>query len=137
MSFCYDVLVIVFLFHSLSQFDSTCGADEATEVTPHTLGAYDVRLTGGSVEDDGLMSTIVAGGLAASATHTHLAINLGIDDGLTVEFVGIHEYSDRLANQVREMTHTAFGHITLQTLYQVVDDAIAILHDSGTYLNIE
>ena len=88
MSFCYDVLVIVFLWNSLSQLDSTYGTDEATEVTPHTLGAYDVRLTGGCVEDDGLMTAIATGYFTAAAPHAHLTIDLGIDDALPVELGG-------------------------------------------------
>ena len=105
-------------------------------MTTHTLGAYDARLTGGGVEDDGLMTTIATGGLTTSAAHTNLTIDLGIDDGLTVEVGGHYEGIDSLANQVGKMTDTPLDHIALKTQFQVVDDAIAILHDSGAHLDI-
>ena len=88
MSFCYDVLVIVFLFHSLSQFDSTYGADKPAEVTTHTLFANDVWLAGRRVEDDGLMTAIATGYFTAAAPHTLLTFNLRVDDALPVELGG-------------------------------------------------
>jgi hypothetical protein len=67
-------------------------------VTAHALGAYDARLTGGCVEDNGLMTTIVARYFATATTHTLFLIDLGIDNRAAIEFAGRYEHLYSFAN---------------------------------------
>ena len=57
-------------------------------MTPYTFGAYDMRLTRGCVEGDGLMPAIATRQLTTAATHTPLTVDLGIDQRGAVELAG-------------------------------------------------
>lgn len=80
--------VFVFLFDALREANGAGGADEAAEVATDTARAHDAWLAQGGVEGDGLVATVVAGGVAAAATDAHVAVNLRIDDGRAVEVGG-------------------------------------------------
>ncbi len=73
------------LLNPLRHADSACGTDKATEVTTYAARADDVWTTCCGVEGDGLMTTIHAGRVAASATYAALGVDLGIDDGAAIE----------------------------------------------------
>ena len=50
--------------------------------------------------------------------------------------VGIQELLQALSHQLLQFSDTTLGHITLQTENEVINDAIAILHDGGAYLHV-
>ena len=105
-------------------------------MTAHTLRANQLGTACLVVEDDSLMATVVARYLTASATETKLFVELGIDDGGAVQIIRIEELRYFLAHQCLQVADTAFGHIALETENEVFDDAITILHDSGTNLYV-
>ena len=128
--------LILFLRDTVGEADGTCGADNPAEVTAHALRPHDTWLARGGVEDNGLMAAVVAGHLATSAAHTLLAVNLRIDNGLTIQLGGLYKQRHRLAHKVCHVRHSTLGHIALQTQYQVVDDAVAVLHHGRTNLYV-
>ena len=133
---CPELALRFFLHDTLCQTDGACWTDQTTEVAAHTLGAYEMGLTGRMIEDDGLMSTVAARYLTASATYAQLLVELWIDDGVTIQMVGLQELRQLLAYEVLQLADTAFGHIALQTQDEVVDDAITILHCGRAHLYV-
>lgn len=57
-------------------------------MAPHALCSNETGLARLTVEDNGLMTAIATGNLTTATTHTFLAVDLGIDNGITVK-VGI------------------------------------------------
>ena len=88
------------------------------------------------IKDNSLMTTVVARQLAASATHTQFLIELRIDDGITVQIVRFQELLQTLTYEVVELGDAALRHIASQAEYEVVDDAVSVLHHSGTHLYV-
>jgi hypothetical protein len=88
------------------------------------------------IEDDGLMTAVVARHLTAPAANTQLPVKLGIDDGAAVQTVRLLEFRNLFTHEVLQLADAALGHIALEAQYKVVDDAIAILHDGSTNLHI-
>ena len=127
---------MLFLVDALALTDGTSRTNQSAEVATHTLGAYQTRLTGLVVEDDGLMTAVVARHLTAPTTDAKGLVKLWIKDGVAVQMVGIHELWQLLAYELTEPGDSTLGHIALQTEYEVVDDAIAILHHGCAYLNV-
>ena len=116
--------------------DGTSGTDEAAEMTTHALSADDARLAGITIEDNGLMATIVARHFATSTTDATLTINFGVDNGVAIEVAGLCKHGDSLANEVSEVVNATFRQVTAETEDKVVDDAVAVLHDSCTHLHV-
>ena len=129
-------MLFVLLFNAFGDADGTCRTDETAEVTAYTLGAYQAGTTRFSVEDDGLMTSVVARYLTAATTDALLLVKLRIDDGVTIQMVGIQELLQPLAHQFVQRRDVTLSHIALQTQYEVVDDAITILHHSGAHLHV-
>ena len=88
------------------------------------------------VEDNGLMATIATRYLAAATADTQLFIELWINNGVAVQMIRILELLQPLAHQLLQLCDAALGHIALQTQYEVVDDALAILHHGSAYLHV-
>ena len=65
---------LLFFGDSFGHANGTGGADKATKMTAHALGTYDARLARLRIKVDGLVSTIHAGSIAASATYTFFAV---------------------------------------------------------------
>ena len=105
-------------------------------MTADALSADDTRLAGVTVEDNGLMSTIATRHLAASATDAALAIYLGVDDGIAIELAGLCEHGNPLADEVNKVVNAPFRHVAAKAENEVIDDAVAVLHDGGTHLYV-
>ena len=105
-------------------------------MTAHTFCAHQLGTARLVVEDDGLMSAVVARYLTASATETLLLVELGIDDGGAVQIVWVEELRYLLAYQCLQVADAALGHIATESEDKVFDDTITILHDSGTNLYV-
>ena len=129
-------IYLLFLLDSLGNADGARGADQAAEVTADTLGDNDAGLTVGCVEDDGLMAAVHTRDVATSATDAPLAVNLRKDDGLAVEVGGGDEVRQLLADTGIERGQTPLREIVLQAEREVVDDAVAVLHDGGAHLHV-
>ena len=65
----------------------------------HAAGANESRTPTVMVEDDGLVTAIVARHLTAAASHAQLMVELRIYDGIAIERVGLQEQWQRLANE--------------------------------------
>lgn len=124
------------LVDALAEVDGSSGADLTAEVTAHTLLADDARLAGFAVEDDSLMTSVVARYLATSAAHAALAVDDGVDDGVAVEGTRMCEYGNALAYEVCEVVNAPLRHVAPESEYEVVDDAVAKLHDGRTHLYV-
>ena len=99
------------------------------------LGAEDLRFAV-LVKSDRLVSSVGAGDIASSATDTLLAVDLREDHRLAVEVMGKNKVLQFLAHECLEFGNTSLLHVMLQTEDEVVDDAIAVLHDGGTDLHV-
>ena len=130
------MLLPVLLLYSLRRTDSPSGTDETAEVAADALRADNSWLTAVSVERDGLVATILTRDVAAAAANTAVTVNLRINNCIAVQVGGGYEVWQFLADQSFNRSETTLGHIVLQAKYQVVDDAVAILHDGGTHLYI-
>ena len=84
-------MLFVLLLNSFGDADGTCRTDETAEVTAYALSAYQTGASGLMVEDDGLMTTVAARYLAAATTDTQFLVELRVDDGITVQMVGMQE----------------------------------------------
>ncbi len=62
--------------------DGACGTDESAEVAAHATLSIEVRLTQVGIEGDGLMATVLAGGVATAAADALLTVEGGIHDGV-------------------------------------------------------
>ena len=89
-----------FFRNTIGERDGTCGTDEAAEVATHALCSNETGLARLTVEDNGLMTAIATGNLTTATTHTFLAVNLGIDNGIAVKVGGLHKRGQQLTNQV-------------------------------------
>ena len=105
-------------------------------MTADAFGTHQTGSAGLLIEDDGLMTAVAARHLAAATADTQFLVELRINDGVAVQMVGVQELLQPFAHEFTEPGDTALGHIALQTEYEVVDDAIAILHHSRTYLHV-
>ena len=105
-------------------------------MTTYALGSYQSGLACLAVEYDGLMSAIVARYFATSAANAQFQIELRIDNGLSIKMVWLHELWNLFANQLLQISYATLDHVSLKAKYEVVNDAIAILHDGGTYLYV-
>ena len=98
--------MLLFSLHgALGHTDGTSGADDAAEVATYAFSAYQSRTTGFGIERDGLMTSIVARYLAAPTAYALLRIELGIDDGVTVELSWSPERRQLFANPIRHRRH--------------------------------
>ena len=85
------ILSCLFLRDTLRGNDGTCGTNKPAEVAADTLGADDAGLAGIGIEVDGLVTAIHTRDITAATADTTLTVNLRIDDGITVQTIGIHE----------------------------------------------
>jgi hypothetical protein len=92
--------LFVFLFYSFCDADGTSRTDEAAEVTADTLCANQTGPSGFFVEDDGLVAAVATRYFTASAPYAQIHVELGIDDGVAVQTVGMQELLQTLANQL-------------------------------------
>ena len=129
-------MLLFSLHNTLGNADGTRGANEAAEVTADALGSNDAGLADVRVERDSLMTTIHAGHVATSAPDAHVAVNLRIDDGIAIQAVGVQELRQLLTHQLLQLRDAALGHVALKPEDEVVDNAVAILHDGGTHLYV-
>ena len=120
---------------ALGDGDGAGGADEAAQVAADALAAHEVRLAV-VAEGDGLVSAVHAGNITPAAADAFLAVEDGEDDGVTVQVAGLDKAGDLFAHQGRELGDATACHVVLQSQFQVVDDAVAILHDGGAHLQI-
>ena len=120
---------------ALGDADGAGGADEAAQVTAHALGAHKVGLAV-FAEGDGLVAAIHAGDVASAAADALVGVEDGKDDGVTVQVVGRNKAGKPLTYKGREFGDASARHIVLQTQLEVIDDAIAVLHHGGAYLQV-
>ena len=102
----------------------------------HALLADDVWLPFCQVEADGLVSAVVARDVAAAAAHAFLSVNLWQHHRVSVELRGLDERRQLLADKVLKMLDATLSHVCRHAHKQVVDDAVAILHDSRADLYV-
>jgi hypothetical protein len=58
-------------------------------MAPHAFAADESRSARFGIKHDGLMTTIATRHLTTTATYTQLLIELGVDDGVAVEIIGL------------------------------------------------
>ena len=99
---CVESVRALFLLCTLCHTDSTCRTHKATEMTAHTLGADESRLADlmesrcfiaylHFLEDDGLMTAVITRYLTTTAAYAQLLVELGVDDGVAIQIVGLQE----------------------------------------------
>lgn len=116
--------------------DGTSRAHETTQMASHAFVPVDTGAAGDDVEFNGLMAAIHARGVTTAAADAGVAVNHRIDHRLTVQLVGGHKVGQLLANKLVERGHPMRCHVVLHAQHQVVDDAIAILHDRCAHLYV-
>ena len=95
-----------------------------------------MRLTSLTIEVDSLMTAITARGVATPAANTFLMVKLRVNDGLSVQLGRQREIRQLLTNKSIQLVDATLRHVVLHTKNEVVDDAIAVLHHSGTNLHV-
>ncbi len=115
--------------------DGAGGADEPAEMATNAFLTDDTGLAVVS-ERNRLVTTIHTGYIAASAADTLLTVDLGEDHRIAVEIRRQHDILQLFAHEFLELRNTPLGHIMLQAEAEVVDDAVAVLHDGGAYLDV-
>ena len=85
--------------NALRLTDSACRTHQTAQMAANTAGANKVRTTRFAIEDDGLVTTIVARHLTTTTAYAQLMIELRIDNGFAIERIGLQEQRQRLANK--------------------------------------
>ena len=108
----------------------------STEVTADTFRTNDAWLASLAIKGDGLMTAVHAGSVTAPTTNAAFPDYLRKDNSVAVEVGGRDEIGQFLANDGFERGESSFRHVVLESEDEVVDDAIAVLHNGGAYLDI-
>ena len=82
------------------------------------------------------MASVVARHGAATATDTQFLVELGINDGIAIQRLRLLKLRQTLTDKFLKRADTTLDHIALQSQNHVLDNAIAILHDSSTHLHV-
>ncbi len=110
--------------------------DKAAQVAAYALCANDIRLARFVIKTDSLMSAIPTRRVAPAAAYALRAVNLWQNNGLAVQFVRRYEPAEFLAHYCVKTAYSAHTHVMLQARYQVVDDAVAVLHYGRANLHV-
>ena len=82
------------------------------------------------------MAAVCAGNLAASAADAGLPLEFWIDDAVPLQTVrGFADRRERQSHRVLHGAESLFLQIIVQPRFQIVNDAVAVLHDGGRDLN--
>ena len=101
----------------------------------HALGAHEVGLAV-VAEGDGLVAAVHTGDVAPAAADALVAVEDGEDYSIAVQVVGRNKVGQLLAHERRQLGDATAGHVVLKTQLEVIDDAIAVLHHGGAYLQV-
>ena len=102
----------------------------------HAILADEVGLAGLAVEVDGLVAAVLARDEAAAAADALLAVELRIHHRVAVQVGGQHKRGQLLAHELVQPLDATLLHVGLHAFDEVVDDAIAILHDGRANLHV-
>ena len=92
---------LLFFCNPFRHTDGTCGTDKSAEMAAYATLSVEMRLTQVGIEDDGLMTAVLAGGVATTATDALLTVEGGIHYGVSVEVGGGGKIGQLLAYQIR------------------------------------
>ena len=82
------------------------------------------------------MTTVPTRHITTSATDTLVSIYLGIDYRIAVEIGRRDKVRKLFAYDIFKMFDASITKVCLESQDEVVDDAIAVLHNGSTYLDI-
>ena len=128
--------IFLFLIDAFGSSDGSRRTYESAEMAANAFGSDKPWAAGFVIEYYGLMTTVIARHLTASASNAQFRVKLGIDDGLAVQVIGVQEFWNLFAYKLAEFRDAALNHVSLESENEVVDNAIAILHDGRTNLHI-
>jgi len=132
MHFCQ---LYLFFRHPFSHSDGSGRAYKAAQMASDAFLSDDARFAV-LVERDSLVSAVLAGDIAPSASDTFVSVNLGEDHRVAVQVTRQDDILQLLAHQFLQLHDAAFLHIVLQTEDEVINDAVTVLHHSGAYLYV-
>ena len=115
--------------HSFAWLDGSGGADEEAEVAAYAFLGIQVWLASVGIHGDCLMSSVVAGEGAATATYALALVNLGIYDGAAVEGSHLHDIRHGGADKFGDALHSFVFQESLHAVDHVINYAISVLHD--------
>ena len=105
-------------------------------MTTNAFLADKMRLAGVVIESDGLMTTILTRDVTTATADAFLTVEQRENHRLTVKIGRQHKRWKQLTDKVFKMLNTSFCHVGLHAHHQIVDDAVALLHHSGTNLHV-
>ena len=105
-------------------------------MTADALGADNLRLARFGVESNGLMAAILTRDITPTAADAAFMVYLREHFGVAVEVRRQYKVGQLLGHKIVQMADSPLFHVGLQAQYEVIDDAVAVLHDGGTHLNI-
>ena len=85
------------LLDALRHTDGSRRTDESTEVTTYTLATHQSWHTTDAVKLQSLMTTIATRHDATATAYTHVLVKLGIDNGVTIQHIGLFALLQTLA----------------------------------------
>lgn len=103
-------------------------ADETAEVAAHAAASEQTRPAGLQVELDGLMSAVVAGGVAAATAYALSVVETREENRVALEPVMRHDGAYGSAYDRPEAAEMLDLQIIAYTLQQVLYDTVAVLH---------
>ena len=130
------VRIFLFLIDAFGSSDGSRRTYESAEMAANAFGSDKPWAAGFVIEYYGLMTTVIARHLTASASNAQFRVKLGIDDGLAVQVIGVQEFWYLFAYKLAELRDAALNHVSLESENEVVGNAIAILHDGSTHLHV-
>ena len=87
-------------------------------------------------EGDGLVPAVPAGNVAAAATDAGVPVNDREHDRRAVQVRGADKIGKLFAYQILHAGNAPGGHIVLQSVDQVVNNPVAVLHHGRAYLHV-
>ena len=111
------------------------GADVETEVAADAAIGED-RSARAFFDFDSLMTAIVAGDSAPTATDAEVVVNFGNDLEITVEVFGGNDVRKGFSDEIANRAEAVFFHENGESVFHVFDNAVAVLHDAGSDLEV-
>ncbi len=101
--------IFLFLIDAFGSSDGSRRTYESAEMAANAFGSDKPWAAGFVIEYYGLMTTVIARHLTASASNAQFRVKLGIDDGLAVQVIGVQEFWYLFAYKLAELRDAALN----------------------------
>ena len=87
-------------------------------------------------EGNGLVAAVPAGNVAAAAADAGVAVDDRVNDRRAVQVRGADKIRKLFTHQVLHVGNAAGSHVVLQSVDEIVDNAVTVLHHRCAHLHV-